>query len=296
MEPPTWVDLELRQRCKKPFEVADYENAVFAALKILETRATAMLAQKGNLYGVEIIDALLSPNTGQLQLGSNKAEQEGAHQTFRGLFLWLRNPSGHRFVEYGREQAYEVICFVDFLLLFLKQRVRAEVPVEVVETTVDRYLLADVDTDGTQEKVIVSLPDMESRTQGQLLVLDPVGSDLRKFVLLEGFPEFSIYFLDARDLNSDGVLEIIASAPVGTHSESMHIFRWDGQSYACVGEFISDAPSIEIEDLDHDGIHEVIVKQRDYQTDPIKNSIIHIYHWVAGKYEIVQQTRVQAEP
>jgi hypothetical protein len=156
----------------------------------------------------------------------------------------------------------------------------------------DGYIMADVDGDGTQEKVIVTLRDFETNRPGQLLVLDPSGSDLRTFVLLEDFPEHSLYFLEARDLNSDGALEIIASSPAGAHGERMHIFRWDGESYICVGEFFSDAPSIEIEDLDHDGIDEVTVKQRDYRTDPILNSIFQIFHWVDGRYRLIQESKI----
>jgi len=288
---PPWLDQELTKRCRKAFDAGDYENAVFSALKVFETRASGVIGEQEHLFGVKLMDALLSPDKGKLRLATVRGEQEGVHQTVRGLFLWLRDSSGHRFVEYGPERACEVICFVNFLLSFLRQSIRSEIPVRTVETVMDRYIMADFDGDGTQEKVIVTLPDFEKNRRGQLLVLDPSGSDLRKVVLLEDFPQHSLYFLEARDLNSDGVLEIIASSPAGAHGERMHIFRWDGQSYVCVGEFFSDAPSIEIEDVDHDGMDEVTVKQRDYKTDPMSNSIFQIFHWVDGRYQLMQERK-----
>jgi len=58
---------------------------------------------------------------------------------------------------------------------------------------------------------------------------------------------------------------------VGAHSESMFIFRWDGSTYRCVGELLSDAPSIEIKDIDGDGLAEVLVKGLHRRSDyPIR--------------------------
>lgn len=150
-------------------------------------------------------------------------------------------------------------------------------------------LLADVDGDGVQETIAVECPDRERGAAGHLFVLDPVGGDMRKFVLLDDFPQGSLYFIDARDLNCDGTLEIIASSPVSAHSDRMYVFRWDGRSYACVGEFTSDAPSIEMTDVDGDGKVEVVVKQRDYAGGPIDRSIARVYKWVAGRYELAQE-------
>jgi hypothetical protein len=70
----------------------------------------------------------------------------------------LRNPSGHRFVEYGPEQAFELVCFVNFLLGFLRQTVRSQKTVRFVGSAMDRYILADLDGDGIEEKLIVTLP------------------------------------------------------------------------------------------------------------------------------------------
>ena len=151
----------------------------------------------------------------------------------------------------------------------------------------DRYVLGDVDGDGVKERVCVTVSDTANIKGGDLVVLDSKGSDLKKLVLLEDFAEINSYFLEVRDINSDGVLEIIASSPVGAHGEKLYILRWDGESYVRVGEFFSDAPSIEVRDIDADGMDEIVVKQRDYATDAIANSILQIFRWVGGKYQLV---------
>jgi hypothetical protein len=91
-----------------------------------------------------------------------------------------------------------------------------------------------------------------------------------------------------RDKISSVSALLAASSPAGAHAERMHIFRWNGKSYTCVGEFGSDAPSIEIEDIDHDGVEEVTVKQRDYATNPISNSVHQTFYWIEGRYQLVQ--------
>ena len=91
------------------------------------------------------------------------------------------------------------------------------------------------------------------------------------------------------DATAFGSFAGIASSPAGAHGERMYIFRWDGHSYVCVGELGSDAPSIEIEDIDQDRIDEVKVKQRDYKTDPISNSVVQVFHWVEGKYQLYKR-------
>lgn len=290
MDFPAWIDAELVERCKKSWEVADYESAVFIAFKVLETRAASISGGSKGLHGVKIIDNLLAPGSGGLRVSSIKSEQEGIHQTFRGLYLWLRNPSGHRFMHFGDVQAFELLCFVDFLLSFLHETHGMEIPVDVVDSPVGQYFLADVDCDGIQEKVILTERKLNGRTQSQLLVLDPDGPNLRKHVLQEVSAIFKGASLEVRDLNRDGIPEMVLSAPVGAHSESMYIFRWDGSTYQCVGEFLSTAPSIELKDLDGDGLAEIIVKGRDYRGDPITESVFEVYHWINGRYELVQAT------
>jgi len=290
MDFPSWIDTELVERCKKSWDADEHEIAVFIAFKILETRATSYLGGSKGLHGVKIIDSLLAPESGSLQVSSIKSEQEGIHQTFRGIYLWLRNPSGHRFIHFGDVQAFEILCFVDLLLSFLHEAHGKEIPVQVVDSPMGENFLADVDSDGIQEKVILTKRILDGKTENQLLVLDPDGPNLKKHVLGEVGGIFRWPSLQVKDLNRDGIPEIVLSAPVGAHSESMYIFRWDGSNYPCVGKFLSTAPSIEIKDLDGDGIAEIIVKERDYRRNPITDSVFEVYHWINGRYELVQAT------
>jgi len=106
-----------------------------------------------------------------------------------------------------------------------------------------------------------------------------------------GLKENSIgYYVDLKDVDNDSANEIIFGQPVGAHSEEITILKITNNDFFVLFEISSTAPSIYVEDIDGDKICEVIVKNRDYGSDPINNSIITIYkfenyHYVFYKEE-----------
>src|SRR2546425_13366638 len=112
---------------------------------------------------------------------------------------------------------------------------------------------------------------------------------LQKFRLLEDFLEFGAFHVEVRDINQDKVPEVIVSNPVGAHAESMHVFRWDGVAYREIGDFWSDAPCIEIVDLDSDAVCEVRTFCRNYGKDPLKDSFVKVFHWDGRQYVLGEE-------
>jgi len=42
--------------------------------------------------------------------------QEGLQLLYRGAFQWLRNPPGHRKIEYSKQNAVKIVLFSDYLI------------------------------------------------------------------------------------------------------------------------------------------------------------------------------------
>ena len=63
----------------------------------------------------------------------------------------------------------------------------------------------------------------------------------------------------------------------GVHSEWLYLYSFDGSRIKEEARIFSDAPSIEIKDINHDGVKEILAKHRDYEKNPIINSYIKIY-------------------
>lgn len=126
-------------------------------------------------------------------------------------------------------------------------------------------------------------------TRSELYVLKQTGSGLQKYKLLENFLEFSVFDIEVKDVNADGRPEILVSTPVGAHAESMYAFHWDGSEYKQIGDFWSDAPSIEVRDLDGDGICEVRTVCRNYDKNPLADSFVKIFHWDGNEYVVGEE-------
>ena len=282
------VTQELRKHCEHAWSTGDYETAVFNALKVLEGHIADAVAEKG-LVGTQLIDAALAPKTGKLKIKEHSAEQEGFHQTVRGLFLLLRNPSAHRFVEYTPKEAAAIISFTSFLLESLNRVIASQDPFLDFKQGFSHYVLADSDGDGKQEKIVVVKKEPFPSTKSELHILkqSPVG--LQRYQLLDDFLEFGVYTIKVKDINKDGLPELLISTPVGAHAESLYVFRWNGTGYQQIGDFWSDAPSIQVTDLDGDGMCEVQTMCRNYDKNPLSNSFVKVFHWDGTQYVLCEE-------
>ena len=104
------IDAELMADCKiqKP-----YRKAVSEALLTLETRIRSHLCLSDTLTGAALI---AEAKKADIFKRTVKAEEEGLFFIFMGAFKWLRNPSGHRKVEYSKQDAVIIVLFTDYLL------------------------------------------------------------------------------------------------------------------------------------------------------------------------------------
>lgn len=104
------LDAELVADCKvqKP-----YRKAVSEALLTLETRIRATLGLPDTYTGAALIT---EANKRGIFKRTVPAEEQGLYFLFMGAFNWLRNPPGHKKVEYTKEEAVKVVLFTDYLI------------------------------------------------------------------------------------------------------------------------------------------------------------------------------------
>lgn len=119
------VDLHKRlaEPLRKLVRVGAFEEAAFKAFREIEQRVAEMARnptgkQGGRLRGEQLMNAAFSPENGPLaDLEAEPAEQQGQMNLFKGGFAALRNPLGHRSIEFDDPtEAAEVVLFADLLM------------------------------------------------------------------------------------------------------------------------------------------------------------------------------------
>jgi uncharacterized protein (TIGR02391 family) len=69
-------------------------------MKAVEIWVRAMAALGDDAYGVEMMNKVFGPTGGLADQAAARGEQEGMRSLFVGAYAVLRNPSGHREVDY----------------------------------------------------------------------------------------------------------------------------------------------------------------------------------------------------
>jgi uncharacterized protein (TIGR02391 family) len=118
----------LERRCRRQFLLGEYEQAVFVAMKAVEVRVRDLAGLGEDSTGVDLMNRAFGP-TGQLtDRNAVKGEQEGTRMLFAGAYATLRNPSGHREVDYDDvAEAAEAVVTASLLMRILdrvERRVR----------------------------------------------------------------------------------------------------------------------------------------------------------------------------
>jgi uncharacterized protein (TIGR02391 family) len=112
----------INQRARRQFLLGEYEQAVFVSMKAVEVRTRALAKFGDDVYGVDLMRKAFNPNTpGPLtDPFAPKGEQEGTMFLFTGAYAVLRNPAGHREVDYDDvTEAAEAIATASLLMRIL---------------------------------------------------------------------------------------------------------------------------------------------------------------------------------
>jgi uncharacterized protein (TIGR02391 family) len=111
---------------RRQFLLGEYEQGVFVAMKAVEVRIRALGGFPADLTGLELMAEAFRPNTGRLtDVASPGAEQVGVLSLFRGAYAVLRNPAGHREVNYEDVTEAAEAAATASLLMRILDRVEA---------------------------------------------------------------------------------------------------------------------------------------------------------------------------
>ncbi len=90
----------LERRCRRQFLLGEYEQAVFVAMKAVEVKVRELGKFGEEVTGVDLMNRAFGPNGPLTDQDAVKGEQEGTRMMFAGAYATLRNPTGHREVNY----------------------------------------------------------------------------------------------------------------------------------------------------------------------------------------------------
>jgi uncharacterized protein (TIGR02391 family) len=110
----------VQARARRQFLLAEYEQSVFVAMKAVEVRVRAMAGLADEVIGVDLMNKAFGPSGFLTDPGAVAGEREGTRSLFAGAYAVLRNPSGHRDVDYDEvAEAAEAVGAASLLMRIL---------------------------------------------------------------------------------------------------------------------------------------------------------------------------------
>lgn len=115
-------DEELASECVPQFHRGFYQQAVNFAFVILEDRVREKGAFDSSDYGSSMMIDAFRSGDGPLRMGETDGEETGFQLMYQGVFKALRNPKHHRLDNMDRQQAHDILSFVNFLITLIENQ------------------------------------------------------------------------------------------------------------------------------------------------------------------------------
>ena len=149
-------------------------------------------------------------------------------------------------------------------------------------------IFQDIDNDNVEEVVVFyTLPhNLSEGPSANVIILKEKNGDFKKLWEDKKPAAISINPLSGvRDINSDGKPEIVAARWVGaSFGGYLDIFQWNGEKIVKLNggwNVKNDIRAIELEDMEEDGIAEIIIRHRFSYPD--------VYKWEKDKYSLYEE-------
>ncbi len=149
-----------------------------------------------------------------------------------------------------------------------------------------RSIKVDIDKDGIEEEISAISGELEP---GHYICIIKVADGENESTKAIEIDMFSSYNLSVIEIHSSLEPYIGVNYGFGAHGNELTLLRYNEGNYTMdiVGKFISDRPSIKIEDVDNDGVKEIVTIMRDYEINPVEESYIQIFEYVdEGKWRV----------
>jgi uncharacterized protein (TIGR02391 family) len=111
---------KILSRCQSNYDLAQFDDAIFNALKVIEHEIRFRIGGRSEDVGVQLVSKAMQPKDPLLIFSGVMAEQEAAHALFRGAIGTFKNPLSHRFLDISdRVRAWEILVFASLLMRLL---------------------------------------------------------------------------------------------------------------------------------------------------------------------------------
>jgi uncharacterized protein (TIGR02391 family) len=110
----------IEQRVRRQFLLGEYEQAVFVAMKAVEVRVRSLAGLPNDVLGVKLMSKAFNSAGALTDAQAPEGEQVGTMNLFQGAYSVLRNPAGHREVDYDDvTEAAEAVATASLLMRML---------------------------------------------------------------------------------------------------------------------------------------------------------------------------------
>jgi uncharacterized protein (TIGR02391 family) len=110
----------IEAEARPQFLIRKLDQAVFTSLKAVEIRVRALGGYPDQVIGVDLMNRAFSSNGPLTDLSAPRGEQDGTRALFAGAFGALRNPAGHRQIDYeDLSEAAEAVQLASMLMRIL---------------------------------------------------------------------------------------------------------------------------------------------------------------------------------
>jgi uncharacterized protein (TIGR02391 family) len=110
----------IEQRVRRQFLLGEYEQSVFVAMKAVEVRVRALSGLGNDKIGVDLMTNAFNLTGPLTDPAAVRGEQVGTMNLFQGAYAVLRNPAGHRDVDYDDvTEASEAVATASLLMRIL---------------------------------------------------------------------------------------------------------------------------------------------------------------------------------
>ena len=111
---------EIERRARRQFLLGEYEQAVFVSMKAIEVRVRALSGLGDDLVGVDLMNQAFGKDGSLTDPNAVSGEREGRRAPFAGAYAVLRNPAGHRDVDYDDvAEAADAVAAASLLMRIL---------------------------------------------------------------------------------------------------------------------------------------------------------------------------------
>jgi uncharacterized protein (TIGR02391 family) len=110
----------IERRARPQFLLGELEQAVFVSMKVVEVRVRELAGLTDADFGIDLMNRAFGPSGALTDPAALRGEQDGTRALFVGAYAVLRNPSGHRDVDYSDPaEAAESVVTASLLMRIL---------------------------------------------------------------------------------------------------------------------------------------------------------------------------------